>query len=291
MPTTEFLAGICCTVLGLSAWPTTAWAQAEGIQKTNSAVISDRYSGGFQYVFPQELDLVRSYASTLQPEIAAQLGLPNSRGFEHPVLVRFTDGAPALSENPYFYVVAKSSGTAFVQEIVGNVDAFARRSRKPDPGFRDFQGGFRYALAKAMLNDLAAGKGDTTPLWFQEGVAVYAAGNGDALLRSVVHEALEEHEDEGFEGELDSPGPFLSHRDLAQYYLAVNYIASLGSLRSFVSHIVSGDSELDATIHTFGFDWPTLQAKIRVYSAHIWEMAIQQHSPTVPSQSTYYPAR
>ena len=43
----------------------------------------------------------------LEQNIATELGLIQyGQGFNHPVTIRFDDGAPAINENPYFYVPA-----------------------------------------------------------------------------------------------------------------------------------------------------------------------------------------
>src|SRR4051794_407146 len=91
---------------------------------TQPARIIDSYRGGMKDDYPQALVRVRSYVLPAQSEIATLLGMQYGQGFLHPVTIRFDDGAPAVSENPYFYVQAKGSGDTLSQELVVNVEAF-----------------------------------------------------------------------------------------------------------------------------------------------------------------------
>src|SRR5882724_2652615 len=145
-----FMPYLLCLVLALAA--PCALSAVDGM--THPAKIVTDYAGGYKDDFPQELNSVKSFILSAQSDIATRMGLQYGQGFLHPVTLRFDDGAPAVNENPFFYVQSKSSGDAFTQEIVVNVEAFARRRSAPAFKESSLRGGFRYALTELMLNDL-----------------------------------------------------------------------------------------------------------------------------------------
>src|SRR6185437_7783474 len=168
-------------VIGVTASP----ARAAGAQQ---AVVVDQYSGGFKDDYLQELPRVRTYLPLAQPEISVQLGLVQyGHGFLHPVNVRFTDGAPAIAENPFFYVrPSQTADGAFSQDLMVNVEAYARRSRDAQWDARALRNAFYYATAQLILNDLSGGQTDKAlPLWAQEGLCVYAASDGKRFVKLV----------------------------------------------------------------------------------------------------------
>ncbi len=233
---------------------------------TQPAKIIDVYQGGFKDDYPQELVRVRAYALSVQSEIATLLGLQYGQGFLHPVTIRFDDGVPAVNENPFFYVQTKGSGDDFHQELVVNVEAFAKRRNDWPAKEATLRGGFRYALTQVMLNDIAAGEPDKSlPLWVQEGLSVYASGNGDAFVQE-----LAEHEHRSkvarLVGELNSPSPYLVPKDWALYYLAVKYIATAGGLQAFVRDITNGKSPADAVRNNLSQEWPEFEGHVHAYA-------------------------
>jgi hypothetical protein len=249
---------LLCAVLG----PGISIASAT----TEPAKISDIYQGGFKDDYPQELVRVRSYVLSVQSDVATQLGLQYGQGFLHPVTIRFDDGAPAVSENPYFYVQTKGSGENFMQELVVNVEAYAKHRNDWPEKESTLRGGFSYALTELMLNDIAAGDSDKAlPLWVQEGLAVFASGDGDAFVKELaVHVHRAKVGD--LVGELNSPGPYLITKDWALYYLAVKFIAKSGGLQTFVRDIISGKSTADTVRGVLGEEWPVFVDQVRAFA-------------------------
>jgi hypothetical protein len=243
-----------------------AWADTS--DTTQIAAIDNHYSGGYKDQFPQELNAVQSYLTSSQSAIATQLGLQFGQGFHHPVTIRFEDGVPRINENPFFYVRVHGSGSDFNQELVANVEAYAKTFSAPEHRSGDLRGGFRYAMTQVMLNDLSAGDPDQTlPLWLQEGLSVYASGSGEALLKEVT-ERLPRSRVRELTGGLNNPGPYLTHADLARYYLAVDFIASRGLLQNFVLDMTSnGESTADAVRNAFGNEWSDFETDVQNYSA------------------------
>ena len=231
------------------------------------AKIIPEYSGGYPDDYPQELNRIQSFVLADQSDIATTLGLQYGQGFLHPVTIRFEDGAPAISENPFFYVQTQVSNDGFGQELVCNVEGFAKR--RSDPAYKDesLRSGFRYALAELMLNDLAGSDTNKAlPLWVQEGLAVFAAGDGDDLVEDVAEHTRRAQASELVE-DLNRPGPYLTHRAWANYYLAVKYVAEAGALQAFVREMTSGTSAANTVRQVLGQEWPTFVANVRGFSA------------------------
>src|SRR4051794_8098915 len=106
--------------------------RAESEIPSEQPVVDDRYAGGYKNDYYEELAQVRQLASKTQQEVATRLGLFRSgRGFSHPVTIRFSDGAPASTENPFFNVETKTNDKEFSQELRVDVEAFARHRREP----------------------------------------------------------------------------------------------------------------------------------------------------------------
>ena len=62
------------------------------------------------------------------------------------MVVRFEDGSPAMSENPFYFVRTRGLVDTFSQELVTNVEAFAKRQSDSNQKEDTVRGGFRYAL-------------------------------------------------------------------------------------------------------------------------------------------------
>jgi hypothetical protein len=245
------------------------WSDA--VPMPQPAKIINSYSGGFKDEYPQELVRVQSYVLSVQSEIATQLGLQVGQGFVHPVTIHFDDGAPAVNENPFFYVQAKGSGPEFRQELIANVEAFAKRRSDSGRKEGDLRNGFRYALTQTMLNDLSAGDSDRAlPLWAQEGLSVFVSGDGEDFVRKAAERTVRSKARD-LTQDLNSPGPYLTKRDWASYYLAVKYISEQGGLQAFVRAITSGKSSSDSVRDALSQEWPAFEANVRAYSVKNFE--------------------
>jgi len=262
---------------------------------TQPATIVNSYNGGYKDDFPQELVRVQSYVLPVQSDIATLYGLQYGQGFLHPVTIRFTDGAPAASENPFYYVQTKGSGDTFSQDLVVNVEAFAKRRAEPPLKLSedDMRNGFRYALTKIMLNDLSDGDPDNVwPLWVQEGLAVYASGDGDSLVKAVAEKTVKSRAADLVE-DLNDPGPYLTRRAWAGYYLAIKSIFATGgaaTLQAFVRALTDGKSAADAVRDSLSQEWPAFVAVVRDYSSESFKkFAIDDNDPQLQPEDLSRP--
>ena len=245
-------------------------------------MISDSYAGGFKDDFPELHNRVRTLMSAARQEIFARLGLLQANQvFSNPVTVTFTDGASAVSENPFFYVQIAPPGQPFGQNLVANVEAYAHH-RHRTPSSEDEQhavhNAFYYAMTELILNDLAAGQPDKIlPPWAQEGLAVYLSGSGPDWVKGAAEHTPRSRAHE-LSLELNRSFPFLNKQHYAQYYLAIQYLYDTGgvnALQQFVREIVAGQSAAEAVHDTLGQYWPDFERNVHAYS----ESAFQAVAP------------
>jgi hypothetical protein len=257
-------------------------------------ILLEAYDGGFKDDYIQELTRVRTFLSIAQQNIATQLGLSQyGRGFYHPVMIRFDDGAPAISQNPYFYVQS-GSNKHFQQDLMVNVEAFARRRKESNWKDNDLRNGFYYTMTQLMLNDLMKAKSiKTLPVWVQEGLAVYISGSGDSIVEEVAGKTRRSRVTD-LVGELNRPFPYLSPTQWARYYLAIQYIYDTGginALQGFVRELLAGVSPADAILHIPSQEWVVYKKNVEAYSAKVFLQHMPPDDPrfpgTVPSQGSY----
>jgi hypothetical protein len=241
-------------------------ARAENPPVFHAPVLDNKYTGGFPDDYLQELSRVQTFLSIAQQNIATQLGLTQGNGFQHPVQIRFDDGAPRLSENTYFYVVVQGNGDDFKQDLVANVETFARKRKEGNWKEPDLRNGFYYAMTKLLLNDLTQGQGLT--LWIQEGAAVYVSGSGEGFVQEVAAHVSRSKADRLVD-DLNTVPEHITKLNYAQYYLAIKYIYNTGginALQNFLRETVNGATTSDAVQHTLGFLWPEFQHNVKTYS-------------------------
>ncbi len=192
-------------------------------------------------------------------DIAGKTGLNFQDGWSFPMTVGFTDEVPWGSESVLAYVQLMRTPAGMEQELRINLKAYGDRNF-------DFEKVFAHELTHAMLNDALAGTASTVmPVWFHEGLAVYAAGQGEQMLRSYVYA------NSGFAAErllngLDGPHGAL---DYAEDYLAFEYIHSrygINGVHAFVREVINrkGDilTALDYSLHE---SWEDFNAHIKEF--------------------------
>jgi len=230
----------------------------------------ERYDGGFKDDYPQLLARVRTLVGLAQQEIAVKLGLfQYGRGFYHPVSIRFDDSSQAGTQNPFFYIRPSVSTDGFSQDLMVNVEVFARQQRDPKWEDRTLNQAFDYTMTELMLNDLAGGEAyKKLPVWVQEGLAVYCSGSGEELVEEVA-EDTPRSKARDLAGDLNRSYRYLTKRQWARYYLAIKYITETGgvdSLQAFARDVIGGKSVADTILNTLSQDWPTFEKNVKDYT-------------------------
>ncbi len=247
-------------------------------------IIDLRYRGGFLDDFPAELNLVKPMVRNVQLDVSSQLGfLQYHSGFLHPVTVRFTDGAPAITENPFFYIQPTGENDSYSQVLNANVEAFAKNENKVKPDDAALRKAFTYAMAEVILNDLAGGDSDKAlPIWAQEGLAVYVSGMGEEMVQKVGAEVTRSHVEDLVE-DLNRPFPILTRRQFARYYLATKYIVETSgssTLQAFIRDLLNGKSAADSIRNVLGQEWPVFEKNVRAFTITCFARFAREDEPT-----------
>jgi hypothetical protein len=264
------------------------------VPATQQAVVSAQYAGGFKDDYPVEMERVRIYLPLTLQDISTKLGLIQyGRGFYHPVTIRFQDGSPAYAENPYFYVRSSANDSGYQQELVANVEAFAKHRQHANPQDNDLRNGFHYAMTQLVLNDLAGGQLDKVlPLWAQEGLAVYVSGDGDEFVQDIAGKVTRSQAAD-LVGDLNETFPYLTKKQYTDYYLAIKYIVDkhgLDNLQGFIRDLVAGKSAADTVLDVFNFYWADFEKAVKAYSLAAYQSAAppddDQGTPVYPQKSS-----
>lgn len=194
-------------------------------------------------------------------DIAGKIGLNYQDGWANPLTVGFTDTVGWGAENILAYVQLFKTDVGIAQELRVNLGAYEHQKF-------DFEKVFAHELTHAMLNDALGGSAASViPPWFHEGLAVYAADQGEKMLKSYVYS------NSGFAAErllngLDSPHGAL---DYAEDYLAFRYIESrYGSLgiHSFVREVINRQGNIPAALdYTLHETWSEFQQHVKEFGA------------------------
>jgi hypothetical protein len=192
-------------------------------------------------------------------DIAVATGLDFQEGWNHPLSIRFADTAPPGVENALAYVEFFSDGTNAAQRLSINLAAYAAEPF-------NFDKVFRHELFHAMLNDALGLNATNIPIWLHEGLAVYAAGQGEQMINSYLSK-VETGEEERFVNGLDGPH---GGADYVEDYLAIKYIRErhgINSIKAFARELVARKGDVPSAIEASCFeDYAAFQANARDFA-------------------------
>lgn len=233
--------------------------RAEDAPVRHAWTLDENYQGPHQDDFTRLRFAFPNMIRQTLIDIAVDTGLDFQEGWNHPITIRFTDGAPAGVENALAYVELFSDDTHVAQRLNVNLDAYAREKFS-------FDKVFRHELFHAMLNDALGLHSRDVPIWLHEGLAVYAAGQGDQMLNSYLSQ-IEEGDEESFLNGLEGAHGGL---DYVEDYLTVKYIRErhgINSMKGFVRQLVALKADYKAAIQASCFeDWPTFEKNARAFA-------------------------
>jgi hypothetical protein len=173
-------------------------------------------------------------------DIAVSMGLDFQEGWNHPLTVRFADGAPADAEAALAYVQLMSDGEHQMQRLNVNLAAYAKERF-------NFDKVFRHELFHAMLNDALGEDAMKVPVWVHEGMAVFAAQQGDQMINSYLSQ-IEVGDEDRFINGLDGQH---TGADYVEDYLAIKYINDrhgVNSLHAFTRALITHHGDVNAAI-------------------------------------------
>jgi len=199
-----------------------------------SAAFQTTYNGNYQDLYRDQVERVRLLIRQAQLEVSARLGLLQyQEGFRYPLTVRFADTAPPNVENALAYVHMVRTSEGYGQEMVVNLSVFAEHTT-------DFDTVFYHEMTHAVLDDaLELRDLAKVPSWTQEGVAVYVAGNGDAIVSGVAKHFRKSHVQQLIQ-DLDQIHGYMIY---PQGYLVFKYLHdkySVNAVEAFVRDLTQG---------------------------------------------------
>lgn len=223
--------------------------------------MDEPYNGRFPESFNKLRWEVPNIIRQTTIDIAVRLGLDFREGWSCPMVVRFVDSAPTGVENVLAYVqFSVDEEGRFQQSLNVNLTAYEREAF-------NFNQVFAHEIVHAMVNDALGPEGmHSLPVWFHEGLAVYGAGNGDAVVDTYVMRYANDRDDFILNG-LEGPHGAL---DYAEDYLAVKYIYErhgVNSLHNFVREIVRRKGDIPGALDYTCFEnWSDFQKNVRTYA-------------------------
>lgn len=199
--------------------------------------MDDSYNGPYKDTALRLKYDINSLMRNTMIDVATRCGLDFQDGWQHPLFVRFVDDAPGGTENILAYVQeGRTQEGAFVQMLSVNLRAYEREQF-------NFPKVFAHELVHAMLNDGLAEKAEQVPVWFHEGLAVYASNQGESLMQSYVFRYPDQNVDFFINGLEGNHGAV----DYLEDYLAFKYIAEKKggtSLRNFIREITARGGDI-----------------------------------------------
>jgi hypothetical protein len=192
--------------------------------------------------------------------IAIRTGLNFQDGWDFPLTVRFVDDAPWGAENVLAYVQMASGEKGPVQTLNICLTAY-------DRDHFDFEKVFAHELTHAMLNDAVGTQAtQVLPVWLHEGLAVFAADQGESVVKSYVYNTDPFSESRMLNG-LDGPHGAL---DYAEDYLAIKYINvrhGSNGLHNFIRDIVDKKGDVNAAMeYSLRESWDEFQKNAREFA-------------------------
>lgn len=247
-------------------------AHADRLQWT----LNEEYDGPHRASFQKLRYLIPNLMRQTTLNIAVRLGMDFQEGWQYPLTIGFVDGSPYGTENILAYVqLYRDDQGHFGQLLNINLEAFDVE------GF-DFEKVFTHELVHAMMNDSIGGEAAIKlPTWFQEGIAVFGADQGDEMVKVYAHNNFGTGRImiNGLEGQHGA-------LDYAEDYLAFKFInekVSSNALHNFVREVLSRQGDIPGALqYTCQLNWDEFNKKLKEYS----EGVIKDLGPSRRGEST-----
>jgi hypothetical protein len=229
------------------------------------ATLDRDYHGSHDADFASDFDRVRVLTRQAQLEVSSRLGLINYRdGFQYPLTIHFADDAPPGIENALAYVQASQSPFGFRQDLVVNLTELSAHPM-------DFDTIFYHEMTHAVMNDAVGAEASLKiPHWLQEGMAMYASGEGDDRVKQAAEPLVKSHASDLL---YDLDGPVLGS-SYPQYYLAVKFMQdkySVNAVQGVVRDLIQGKTLPDAIQDCMGLSLEQFKKEVQAYSLNIFK--------------------
>ncbi len=232
--------------------------------------LDEVYSGSYQETFQKLRNEIQFLLRQTVIDVVGQIGLNYQEGWRYPLVVGFLDNAPPGAEFALAYVQLGMEGGEIRQDLRINLSQYEKEHF-------DFEKVLAHEITHAMLNDAMGAEASTVlPLWFHEGLAVYAANQGEQMLKSYVY-----HYGNSFLNGLDH---YASAADYAENYLAFKYIHKKhgsNALHNFVFEVVKRKGDIPNALEYTCFEkWEDFLKNVMEFSeSEIREIGIFKGRP------------
>jgi len=221
--------------------------------------VLEKYSGQHEEAFVADSKRVLELMKYVLERIGETLGFQGyQEGFNYPFTIRFTDGSAAPIPNVGAYTYFKSDQMGVMaQEMVLDLDVLTAYPQ-------DFDREFIHELTHAVVHDDLGSKSRNLTPWFDEGVAIYVAGDGESWVEHALRRA--HLKPEPVLTDLD--GPQQSTR-YPQYFLAIQaLLEKVGQegLKKIIQRIFEGRTPEEAIQDVSGLSWDAFQVQVHSYS-------------------------
>jgi hypothetical protein len=223
--------------------------------------MDETYNGPHQAAFQQIRTTIPNLMRQTCIDISVRTGMDFQEGWQYPLVVGFVDGTPMGMENILAYVqLGKTEDGAFAQRLNINLEAYERETFSLEKVFA-------HELVHAMMNDAIGGEAARyLPTWFQEGLAVFGADQGEKMVKAYAHRTYGMGEGTLING-LEGPHGAL---DYAEDYLAMKYIyEKIGSnaFHNFIKDVINKKGNISSALeYTCFLKWDEFQQKVKEYS-------------------------
>ncbi len=242
-----------------------------------SWVMDEVYTGPHEQSFNKLRYEVPILMRQTMIDLAVRCGLNFEEGWRFPFEIAFEDNAPGGVENVLAYVEMRRNGRGDLrQRLCINLEAYEREHF-------NFNKVFAHELVHAMLNDSLGAYSMALPVWFHEGLAVYGADQGEAMVKFYVSKNPDANPSHFLTG-LDAPNTGLHYME---DYLAFKYIHDahgVNSLHNLVREVVKRNGDVSGAIdYTCSEDWQKFQEGAKKFSEEqIFEVgpSLQCEQPT-----------
>lgn len=223
-------------------------------------VLDESYDGNWRQQFDQLRWKIPALVRQTEIDLAVRIGLNFQDGWQYPISIGFVDGSPLGTENVLAYVQMYSDRGSFHQRLNINLRAYAQQ------GF-EFEKVFAHELVHAMVNDAIGGDAALLlPVWFQEGLAVFGANQGEQLVETYGKQFYGFADQQLLNG-LEGPHGAL---DYAEDYLAFQYLWKAhgqNAFHNFIREVIKRKGDiLGALPYTCVESWVDFKKNARTFS-------------------------
>ncbi len=237
---------------------------AEDVQPRQEWKMDESYTGSLRSEYDQLRWKVPGLMRQTELNLSVRTGLNFQEGWQYQLTIRFVDDIPPGLENALAWVQLGGDDKGhFAQFLNVNLAAYSREKF-------NFEKVFAHELTHAMVNDSLGGPAALVlPIWFHEGIAVFAANQGDQMVEVYANQFYPNAAQQILNG-LDGPHGAL---DYAEDYLAFKYVwerKGMNAFHNFIKEVTKRKGDIPGALqYTCNVSYENFQNEVRSYGAEV----------------------